>query len=147
VKPARTLALLAAALLASACLQFRYQRFSRFEPVDELAAADLVPGTELADCLTTFGAPLWVWETLDERGCGAALAWGWYDSTDRGAQLSTPVSDRFSASFDWDDLDARMRGLVLFFDPEWKLTTRRLGLLRDLTADLRRRRPLRVQDL
>ena len=135
------------ALGLGSCLQLRFQREARFEPVDELAAAALVPGeADLARCLATFGAPLWVFEVPTPDGVGAALAWGSFYQSNWGVQLSAPVTDWANASVDYDDIDESMRGLVLFFDADWKLTAKRLGLLRDLTASLRRKRPLDPED-
>ena len=69
------------------------------------------------------------------------LAYGWFHERALGLGVSVPVSEYGSVSFDYDQLDQRMRGVVLFFDQDWKLTDWRDGLLIDLTSTLRRRRP------
>ena len=50
-------------------------------------------------------------------------------------------NDDAAASLTWRQIDARMRGVVLFFDTDWTLRAVRKGYLRDLTARLRERRP------
>lgn len=127
------------ALLGTACLQAGWRRTSRYEPIPEGALAGLeARRTDLGDCLRTFGAPLWVWEHDEAGRAGAVLAYGWFDERDFGLQLSLPLSDYASASFDYATLDQRMHGLVLFFDGDWKLTHWRTGLLRDLTREAAR---------
>jgi hypothetical protein len=148
---------LAAVLLCSGCVSVTWQRTSRFEPVDAAAVEELLPGEgreetgapgdlepgDLERCLTTFGAPLWVWEY---RGDGMALAYGWLEVRNWGVNVSLPVSRNFSVSFDYHDIDEEMRGLVLFFGPDLALVGIRRGLLRDLTMEARRLRPQGVDE-
>jgi len=97
----------------------------------------------MAVCLETLGAPIWVWET---SGGHPALAWGWLEERDLGVRISVPLADSASASFNYNDVDSRMQGLVLFFDSEMNLSATRRGLLSDFTEGGRRRRPALVAD-
>lgn len=134
----RALPLAAAALLVAGCVQLNWTRVSRDRPVTDVALL-VVGETDLAHCLARYGAPLWVLETDDGRG--AALAYGWTEETAWGLRFSIPLSDYASADFDYDLSEERTRGVVLFFDEAWTLKGWRQGLLEDLTAGLRRRRP------
>jgi hypothetical protein len=129
-------------LFLAGCVSVTWTRESRYDPVPGEAVAKLSAGeSDLGTCLEALGAPLWVWEHPFNGGDGrdgAALAYGWFDERDLGLSFSVPVSKEVSASFDFDKIDARMRGLVLFFDGDWKLTAWRSGLLRDLTREARR---------
>jgi hypothetical protein len=125
--------------LCAGCVQLTWERQSRNSPLPEDELVELAAGADLADCLAAFGAPLWVWEHVDDGRDSAALAYGWYDERALGLRVSVPVSDSYSASLDYDRIGSKMRGLVLFFDSEWKLVTWRTGLLRDLTVELDRR--------
>jgi hypothetical protein len=130
---------LIAALAQASCVNVFYRHETRFEPPQRGALAELAPDrSDLGDCLARLGAPLWVWE---DRGAGAALAYGWLESGDWNVSVNLPVSNDASASLTWRQIDARMRGVVLFFDPDWTLRAVRKGYLRDLTARLRGRRP------
>jgi hypothetical protein len=136
---ALVLVLTPALALGSACVSISWQRESRHHPIPRAAVAGLVPGeSDLGRCLELFGAPLWVWEHVEDGRQAAALAYGWSDERDFGLRLSVPVTEYYSASLDYDQIDAHMRGLVLFFDEGWKLTSWRTGLLRDLTREARR---------
>jgi hypothetical protein len=134
-------ALLACA--ASACVQVSWSRESHDAPLPAAADAGFTRGeTDLAECLELLGAPLWVWEHDPGGGAGgAALAYGWFDERNLGFRASVEVYRGASASVDYDQIDQRMRGLVLFFDADWKLTAWREGLLRDLTREVRRPPP------
>ncbi len=125
--------------LCASCVTFSWERESRHAPVPAAAVARLQANRSgLGDCLAEFGAPLWVWEHVEHGRPAAALAYGWFDEHDFGLRVSVPVSENLSASFDYDQIDQRMRGLVLFFDEDWALTSWRTGLLRDLTQEARR---------
>jgi hypothetical protein len=127
------------ALVQASCVNVFYRRETRFEPPRRAALAELAADrSDLDDCLSRLGAPLWVWEN---RGAGAALAYGWLESGDWNFSLNLPVSNDASASLTWRRIDARMRGVVLFFDSDWTLRAMREGCLRDLTARLFGRRP------
>jgi hypothetical protein len=124
--------------LCAGCVSFAWERESRYAPVQHATLVRLEPGRTLADCLAELGAPLWVWEHVEGEAQAAALAWGWFDERDLGIRVSVPVSEELSASFDYDQIDQRMQGLVLFFDQDWRLTRWRSGFLRDLTREARR---------
>jgi hypothetical protein len=79
-----------------------------------------------------------VWEHVEYGRPAAALAYGWFDVKDFGFSVSVPVADNYSASYNYDQVDQRMRGLVLFFDEQWTLVSWRTGLLQDLTQEARR---------
>jgi hypothetical protein len=128
-----------AAWLCAGCVQFSWSRESRHAPVPAEAVARLAPRTtELGDCLAAFGAPLWAWEHVEGGRPGAALAYGWSDERSLGLRVTVNVYRGVSASVDYDQVDQRMRGLVLFFDQDWRLTSWREGLLLDLTREARR---------
>jgi len=130
---------LALLCLATGCVSVNWTRESRYAPVADEHLARLEAGrTQLTDCLADLGAPLWVWEHTEGGQDGAALAYGWFDEKDYGLNVSVPVSDNSSASFSYDNLDARLHGLVLFFDDRWVLTSFRTGYLKDLTREVRR---------
>ena len=125
--------------LGPACVSVSWGRESRHDPVERGSLAELVAGqSDLTRCLELFGAPLWVWEHVEDGRQAAALAYGWADERDMGLRVSVPVTEYYSASFDYDQIDAHMKGMVLFFDDSWTLTSWRLGLLRDLTLEARR---------
>jgi hypothetical protein len=125
--------------LCAGCVSFNWQRESRNSPVPPEAIARLDAGkTELGECLTLFGAPLWLWESVEHGQPAAVLAYGWFDERDLGFGVSVPLTDYYSASYNFDRIDQRMKGLVLFFDESWTLTSWRTGLLHDLTQEARR---------
>lgn len=134
--PSVSLALLAG---ATGCVSVNWTQESRYAPVSGEHLSRLAAGrTQLGDCLADLGAPLWVWESTEGGQDGAALAYGWFDEEDIGVRVSVPLNDNSSASASYDQLDARLHGLVLFFDERWVLTSFRTGLLRDLTREARR---------
>ena len=136
----RSLAAVLALGLGAGCVSVTWTRASRYEPPAAADLETLAPGeSDLGSCLQSLGAPLWVWEAPQGRH---ALAWGWLEDEDLGARVSVPVVRFVSASFSFDRIDARMRGLVLFFDDDWSLVATRSGLLRDLTSESARRRPI-----
>lgn len=126
--------------LCVSCVSFAWERESRHTPISAASIARLESGrSDLGECLAELGAPLWVWEHVEGGRPAAALAYGWFDERNFGVRVSVPVSENFSASFDYGQIDRRMKGLVLFFDEDWTLTSWRTGLLRDLTQEARRR--------
>jgi hypothetical protein len=130
------------ALGSTGCVSFSWERGLRYEPPDPEVLAGLEPGhTTLDLALDQLGAPLWVWEYPSEDGAGAALAYGWYQSRERGIKVKAPTNTAVSPSFSYNRIDSRMQGLVLFFDQDWRLDYWREGLLVDLTAELTNRRP------
>ena len=130
--------LLALALSLGGCISVNYQRFSQFEPVDEFALSEIqTPGTDLQTCLDALGAPLFVRETPH----GVVLAYGWQDAGRWGFDVSITFERVIRVSFDYNQIDEQLRGVVLLFDSDWKLIALRRGFLRDLTGQLERRRP------
>jgi hypothetical protein len=130
---------LALALLSSGCIRLEWNRDTRFAPVPPATLARLQPERSgLTECLAELGAPLWVAEHVHEGRAGAVLAFGWFDERDLGLRVSVPLYRSLSASFDYNQIDQRLRGAVFFFDADWRLLTWREGLLRDLTRELRR---------
>lgn len=133
--------------LATGCVTFAWNRDQRYAPVPPAVLGHFVPGrTGLDECLAALGAPLWVWENAEDGRASQVLAYGWFDERDRGLRVSVPVYRELSVSYDYAQIDERMRGLVLFFDQDWKLTAWREGLLHDLTQELRRPPPAFVAD-
>ena len=125
--------------LCAGCVSLNWQRESRNSPVPVEAMTRLEAGkTELGECLAAFGAPLWVWEHVEHGLPAAALAYGWFDERDLGFSVSLPLTDYYSPSYNYDQADQRMKGLVLFFDENWTLVSWRTGLLHDLTEEARR---------
>ena len=132
---------LALATVCAGCVSLNWQRESRSGPLQREAVARLAleaGRTELGECLAAFGAPLWVWEHVEHGRPAAALAYGWFDENDLGFSVSVPLTEHFSASYDYDRIDQRMNGVVLFFDEHWRLLSWRTGLLHDLTEEARR---------
>ena len=118
-------------LLLASCVNVEWRRGHGFAaPAPEAFEALEPDRSQLGKCLELLGAPLLVWQ---EPG-GAALAWGWYEEGTLGGGLSVPVAEAFSASFDARDIDADMRGLMLFFDEGWTLRIVRRGPLRELAT-------------
>ena len=143
----RTPLLLALAATLTGCVSATFGRTNRDQPVPLARTAELQSGaTGLAQCLTAFGAPRWVWEHRVHGGDGAVLVWGWLDESDLGLSLSLPLSEQSSVNFDYRQLDARTKGLVLFFDERWVLSDWRAGLLLELTRDLRLRPTIPAED-
>ncbi len=131
--------LLAALPLASGCVTFGWERKLRDVPHSADSTDELRPGeASLSQCLDRLGAPLYVWEYKRD---GMALAWGWLDSEEKGFAVSVPVAEQLSASFSYDRIDARMRGIVLLFDEDLTLEFAQRGYLRDLSLAHARRRP------
>ncbi len=141
----RLIALLCLAPLASGCLTFTWERQTRDVAHSKSATDELRPAeASLAQCLDRLGAPLYAWEY---KGNGMALAWGWLEDESKGITLSVPVAEHASASFSYDRIDARMRGIVLLFDADLKLELARRGYLRDLAILYHRRRPADTSQL
>lgn len=137
-------ALIAALLFTCAsCVSFRYDRtLVNTRPVKG-ALETLVPGeTQLADCLTRLGAPLYVWELPESE---MALAWGWEKSRVRGVSLSVPLDQGGSVSASYDEIARRLHGAVLQFDAAGKLLFVRRGYLSEFAEQYARRRPATVE--
>lgn len=95
-----------------------------------------VGSSGMSDALSGLGAPLYVWEL--PRG-HAALAWGWYNSRDLAVQLSMPTESPADPSFEYSQIDNRLRGYVLVFDEFDKLRFVKRGYLAEIAEELRRR--------
>jgi hypothetical protein len=76
-----------------------------------------------------------------------ALAWGWLEDESKGFTVSIPVAERVNASFSYDRIDGRMRGIVLLFDADLTLELAQRGYLRDLAVLYQRRRPADTSEL
>lgn len=125
-------------LATTGCLQLRFERDTRLEPVPKSALAALEPGhADLDTVLERLGPPLFAWEL---PGQGVALAWGWFHSGGWEFKFSIPTPARaVSLYLDYGSEAEHMRGAVLFFDADWKLTRVREGTLRDLRDETRLR--------
>jgi len=133
---------IACALLAAGCVTYTYRRDMRFEPIDDAALDSLRPGeADISECLAKLGAPLYVWEYSKE---GCALAYGFDKDRTWSLSVSVPVARGFSASGAYTDEARKLRGAVLLFDPTWRLQLVRRGMLADLSAELRPKRPAAV---
>ncbi len=135
----RLIAALAVLPLASGCVTFGWEREVRDVAHSASTLDELRPGdASLSQCLDRLGAPLYVWEYKRD---GMALAWGWLDNDQKGFSVSVPLAEYLSASFSYDQIDARMRGIVLLFDENLTLELAQRGYLRDLSLAYARRRP------
>lgn len=128
----------ACAALGGGCVRLRFERRTLMRPLPSRAEAQLAPGTPLAQCLEQLGAPNFVRE--QPQG-GAALAYAWSRASGWGFGLSTSVADNVDASFDYDKLSNQTRGLLLWFDSEWRLVRAERGRLLDLLSTANRPRP------
>lgn len=123
--------------LATSCLSVNWTRSTLHRPVEGDVLGDYVVGeSTMGDALDGLGAPLYVWEL--SRGA-AALAWGWYGSRDLGVQVSVPTRSPVDPSFQYTQIDRRLRGYVFVFDEADALVYMRKGYLADIADELRRR--------
>ncbi len=128
-----------ATLLLSGCVSFVWTRERRFEPIPKGALEDLEAGrTTFTQCLERLGAPLYVWEYKVD---GAAIAWGSSDEDAKTIAVSIPIGIRYRPSLTYGDIDAELRGAVLFFDRDLVLERVQKGCLRDLARQIARSRP------
>lgn len=130
--------MLALSAFTSGCVQVRFERDTRMEPLPEGALATLSPGaTKLEDVLRRLGPPLFAWELPQQ---GSALAWGWFHSGGWQVKISVPTGSKvLSPYIDYGNEVERMRGAVLFFDRDLKLVSMREGSIRDLREETRAR--------
>ncbi len=136
-------ALLLAGGLAS-CVRFEWTRYQVQEPIPVEESTALTPGVDtLESCIARLGAPLYVWEASAST---YALAYGWDEGHDWGFNVSVPVGDTASASFDYGDMNLDLHGVVLVFDHGDRLVRSDRGYLRDLAPGLQRRRPSLIDD-
>src|SRR5262245_11406358 len=97
--------------LCASCVSFTWERESRNSAISQASITRLeAGGIGLEECLAELGAPLWVWEHVEAGRPAAALAYGWFDERDFGLRISVPVTENTSASFDYDQIDSRMKG-------------------------------------
>jgi hypothetical protein len=145
IRAGARLALAALALtVAGGCLSFEWSRHSRQSPPPAGALESLQVGsTTLKDALDLLGAPL---DAYEHRETGIALAYGWHQSDAKGARASVPVYDRASASMDYTSRKQGLKGLLLFFDEDLRLTAIREGWLEDLTSGYERQPPAVLDD-
>lgn len=130
----------ALALLGAGCVDGDYNRRRIYqEPLPEAVDALAVGTSDVGAVVDSLGAPLFVIEV----GLGLALAWGWEDVTNWNVEVSGPIGDA-QGTVRYTSETSTIRGLVLFFDEAWRLTSVRRGFLGDL---LPRRRPPRDVDL
>jgi len=140
----RLLAASALCLLPAGCISAEWWRDNRHAPTADAALDDLQPGAaDLSRCLAALGAPLRVWEY---RGNGMGLAYGWHDHAAWGFTVTIPVHEYVDVSFEYDHGDLELPAVLLLFDAEQRLCEVRRGILREIAADLLRRRPNDVED-
>lgn len=115
-------------LLSAACVTGDYNQTRVYQPVPGGAFESLEVGRAgLGEALASLGAPLQV----IELGGGAALAWGWKESTDWNISGSATV-DNMRARIQFSDAALEFPGLVLFFDAHWTLVGKEEGFLSEL---------------
>jgi hypothetical protein len=131
------LAGLLAALCSTACIQLQWSRSSLHQPIDESRTARFEVGdSSMAEALDELGAPLYVWQL--PRG-HAALAWGWFKSRDLSVQVSVPTKSPADPSFQFTQIDNRLRGYVFVFDDADELVFVKRGYLAEIADELRQR--------
>lgn len=136
-------ALASCAWLGAGCVSFTFRRETRETPVRNTDLQSVEVGrTSFGDVLTRFGAPLSVWEY---KGDGTALAYGALRDNQRGVRVSVSVVRELSASVDYSESDARLRGVVFLFDADGSLEQWRRGLLADIRAETSSRRPAPIE--
>ena len=130
------------ALACGSCISVSWQRASQSVVVDPSWRDLRIGETELATALERLGAPLFVYE---DQVHGVVLVWGRTLLDQNGFNFSVPVSDNASASLDYSEGQAALRGVLLLFDADWRLSLIREGYLRDLTAGRELRPALPIQ--
>ena len=129
-------ALGALAFLTSGCLSFNMTRNLVGQPRSEEALAVLrserAEPLSLEDCLASLGAPDAVREY---RVHGLVLAYAYEVDRFLGFRVSVPVTRSQSASFAYTDGRLRTRGVVLWFDRDWRLLEWREGQLSTLLGE------------
>lgn len=119
------------------CLSGNLGRTEHYELVPPHSSASWVAGqTTLQDCLSQLGAPIDVWESPTG---GSVMAWYGSDISGWSLTMSVPVGQALSASASYSDIQDVDRGVVLFFDPGWVLTTWSEGEIAELVREGRRR--------
>ena len=127
-------------ILCSSCVRVTWTHSVVNREFSETDHSALVVGkSDLDKCLACLRAPLYVWEESDG---GMALAWGWSEEKGWGLNVGIPILQLISAVGDYGDVDRHLLGLVLVFDADQRLISKRQGHLAELAAD-RPRRPSR----
>jgi len=134
-------------LCVGACVTGNYNQVSINEPVDLELLRALEPGKDdLTSCLQKLGAPVDVqeYQVNPDRSSGMALVWFWSHQYGWGLDISAPVGDDASLSFEMDFGGIDLPGCVLWFDERLVLERWREGRVGELLAT--RRRPAPVLD-
>jgi hypothetical protein len=127
-------AFLILAALCTSCVSGSWERRLAFEPVrTEEVAALKVGESDISEALARLGAPLYVWEGVNQA---IVLAYGYQASSGWGVRVSLPL-EQTSVSASYDDIAQRIEGWVLVFGQDDKLMVSRAGLLRDLRSESR----------
>lgn len=135
---------LALALCCESCVRVSWSRVDVCRSIAPDLHAEMAPhATTLAQCLDELGAPLFVWEVSDDE---YGLAYGWDHHVGWGVNVSVPLTQEISGSFDYEDLDSELNGVVFIFDRDDRLQRKRSGFLRDLVGDNARRRPALIEE-
>ena len=138
--PRRCAAALALLPWPPACVG--YVRYRVDEPMADASLEVLQPGRDdLGACLARLGAPNRVFEY---RGDGVALLWVWRDVDDWSLDVSIPLQEDYSASFELDLTDTSLPGCMLWFGPDLALERWRRGTVGELLPA--RPRPALVAD-
>jgi hypothetical protein len=131
------IASLLAALISSACISLEWSRSSLHQPIDDARTTHFAIGSStLGNALDDLGAPLYVWQLPRDH---VALAWGWFNSRDLSVQLSLPTDSPADPSFEYSQIDNRLRGYVFVFDHSDSLVFVKRGYLAEIADELRRR--------
>ena len=132
------------ALALGACVTGDYSQVSFNEPVDLQALRAMKPGEDdLASVLAQLGAPVDVREYRvgPDLTSGVALVWYWSQQYGWGLDISAPVGDDTSVSFEMDFAGNDLPGCVLWFDERLVLESWREGLVGELLQGRRRPAP------
>lgn len=107
-----------------------YVRYRTDEPVALGSLEALQAGQDdLTACLAALGAPA---RAFEFRGSGMALLWVWRDVDDWSFDVSVPLQDNVSASFELDLTDTELPGCMLWFGPDLVLERWRRGTIGEL---------------
>lgn len=126
---ATLLATLLGCVLASASSCVVYDRRRHDEPLAPEVISALQPGQSLDECLRSLGAPR---QCFAYRGDGVAMLWAWSDTDALSVDVSLPLQENVSASFDLDLADTEAQGCMLWFGPDLQLERWQQGRLGDL---------------
>lgn len=129
-----TVAAMALALFAPACVSGAYNADSLYEPIVSERLEALRPGHDtLATCLQALGAPNRVLEyhVEPDGSSGMALLWFWRDAEGWGIELSSPA-DEVPASVAYSAAAADLPGCVLWFGADLVLELWRVGPIGEL---------------